>query len=138
MLIRKKLPLIALTHLYMKRWMISSFNQIPERAFYYQRYPPHPENYQKMPKPSMVTQILNLFFDLRRQVEFQIEINWKFHVSFPRQIPGKMAIHGHLMQNNIQHYLVPSRDIWIKVAVRRFPIFTNSEFLKTDLRIQKI
>lgn len=118
--------------------MISSFNQIPERAFYYQRYPPHPENYQKMLKPRMVTQILNLFFDFRTQVEFQIEISWKFYVTFPRQIPGKMAIHGHLRQNNIQHYLVPSGDIWIKVAVRRFPTFKNSELLKTDLSIQKI
>lgn len=94
---------------------------------------------KKKPKPIMINDVENvieLTNDMLSNIRFNFEANivGRYTRIFQANLRDKLPIHEYLKKlREIQHYLIPDREIPLKIVIRGYSRSTNLELLKKNL-----
>lgn len=84
---------------------------------------------------SLVSDNIEFFNDLLSDDQFQFEAKLvsNYFRNFPASFRDKISIYEYLKQNILQNYLIPDRDIPIKVVIRGLPRSSVLELINETL-----
>lgn len=93
---------------------------------------------KKKSKSTLVTEVDNVIkltneMSSNDRCKFEAKIYGNFTRIYPASLRDKMIIHECLKHRKIQHYIIPGREIPLKVVIRGLRRFTDQDLLKETL-----